>query len=150
MDDEEEVTEVQQWVYLGVRVGADNKRKHGWRIPSKEGEGIYDHKGSYWVIGGIYDVDAVPGSTEAYVSSARYTGEKSDEVDRQVLWAKHHAARAQLENLARERSDAKVDELDKALESILRVAHKLRNGPERDAFVMYVTRRLHAAWFGVE
>lgn len=138
----------ERWVYGGIRVLHD-KRVHAWIDPTGR-ELLYTFpRGGSWAIGSCYTASvARDGPKTTLHGTPAYTGDRHDDEQlRRQLWAQDTAARAQLARLAQERNEARRNAIDEAVEPLLAVARTLKTGPDRDAFIAYVLRRLATAWY---
>jgi hypothetical protein len=130
------------WTYGGVRVDSKGTRKHQWIEPDGS-PGLYADKGSF-VIGGLYHVRVQRDGKHTTRTTPRYTGETVEREERAALEIKDRASRRELAAKSRERNDAAQSALDEALEPLLAIARKTRNGSDLEALVAYVSHRIYA------
>lgn len=128
----------ERWTYAGVRE-LEGKRVHGWLTPDDRTV-LYRESGAHYAIGSVYEVRVSrTGDRTTRHGDPAYTSDRANPGLVAELNAKDHAARVMLAQLARERSDAKRNELDQALEPLREIARKL-NRFERDALAVTVMR----------
>lgn len=129
------------WTYLGQRA-QQGKRFYCWA--DGEGDERWYSKMPASLVGGRYTLDVVRDGerVQVYAKSVEYTGERLDQDARAGAEAAHAAAGVLLAAKTLERRHARDSALEDALEPLQRIARTLPTGPERDAFVAHVIRRL--------
>lgn len=130
------------WTYLGKRLNAEQKPVHVWRDHEGQ-ERVFNAKLKGDVVGGRYslDVERHDDGSVSVKPSLTYVGTDPDRVAI-VLEAKGWSAKA--ERKALERSVARRDVLDEAIQPLLAVAAKARSHDAKAAIVEYVARRIYS------
>jgi len=140
----------ERWRWMGIRLGTSDTKSALWQDARGETRVFaVNRRTEASAIGGYYTAQVTrkdDGSLTLHGAPQFEDGaDRDDELATQ--WAaEDRVARVILRRLARERSAAKQDPLDQALEPLLTVAAKLRTGHDRDALAAYVLRRLNNAW----
>lgn len=135
---------IETWTYAGVRE-RNGKRWYAW--VDADGEEMLWGKLKAGVIGGRYEVPVTrDGEHVSALLSISYVDMTADSVTVAGYTARAVAASTRLSQLARERSDAKRNALDEAMAPLIAVARTLRTGPEREALIAHVIRKISAAW----
>ncbi len=145
MSEPEKVTET--WIYGGIRVTRSNKQAYLWI--DETGRHLVFNKVRASAVGSMYTVTVYRESKDVTVFGVPgYTGLRATDETRLEMQTADTAARTQLEllRLMYGRSDAKQNTLDEVLEPLLVLAKTLRTGTARDAFAMYVVRKINTAW----
>jgi hypothetical protein len=134
----------EQWAYSGVRELA-GKRVLAWLTEAGTGrELLYTMKGTF-VVGEIYraSVTRTPEGKTILHGSPRYAGDGRVEPEvARLLRAEHHTATTRLSLARMERSAARRDELDEALQPLRAIAARLSSRADRAAFLAYVVAEL--------
>jgi len=143
MDEPERRTE--EWTCTGVRM-LNGKRAVSWL--TERGRSLTFVERFRYVCGGLYGVevaDAADGHVTRY-GEPRYRKPHPDAQLRAEWRAKEVAAEAGLATAARERSDAKADALDAAMEPLVAIARTMRTSAQREALAAHVIRLLAKEW----
>lgn len=143
------------WLYAGRRIGRAGEPIDAW-VPGEDGNAqplFYAvDKGPAPVVGALYRVTVTRDGDECTLHGRpEFCRGQVADLDTRVEWAaRDMATRARLSALRRERAAAKRNDarndLDELIEPLRAVAAKLRVGPDRDAFLAYVLRRLSSPW----
>ena len=149
MDSDEQVSE-EIWLYAGIFVDADRKRSHLW-IPEVLCPDVTKrfaaHRESALAVGGEYTVKVSrpePGVTFLH-GQPSYVGVHRDEELRARLQAQHRARDTKYRRKQLEASDKRKSAIDDASGPLLEIA-KHMPGPDRDAFAVYVLRKIMQAY----
>lgn len=141
----------ERWHYAGVRVLAGRKKGHAWVTPAGK-ELYYGAKNnSGGIIGAGYDAEVSraqgpKGTVTTLHGTPRFAVPAAPGDDRVADWAaQDKAAKAELELETLKRNAKRIDPLDEALAPLLALARKVP-APQRDAFAVYVLRRINGAW----
>jgi hypothetical protein len=141
----------ERWVFAGVRVNAERKLTNAWvPDPGQPNEALFfaPQRGEHPVVGASYvaKVDRLEGATFLH-GVPRFEAANAVDVELRAKWtAADEAARARAAAMRRERSEAKANALDEALEPLLTISASLKTRADRDAFVAAVIRRLWSQW----
>jgi len=142
--------ELERWIYLGVRQGEGTSLWTAWvREPAgaaapDERDAVFygDGKTAALVLGGVYEVRVTraDGKTTRHGAPV-YARERIEDADLLATWS----AVAGIQLARRDKGQAQ-EALNDALEPLLKLARKVPNGPQRDAFVAHVMMRLIGGW----
>lgn len=130
--------------YAGRRMPpkrTDSKPIHLW-VAEDGAERVYGFGGA--AVGGVYTFEC-PASepTSVYKGTQTWTGEQCDDSDQVAAWQLEDASTMQaLGRRAAEKRLAKSNELDEALEPLLRIVRRLRTRHDVYAVSAYVSERI--------
>lgn len=153
-ENEGEAPAEEEWVYAGQRLGAVSKKPCDVFIDPNDVDLYFEpDKGAGYVVAGRYLAKvtrhAPQGDDErgglTRHGQPRYLGPLTDETRRAKIQAQDHAARTMLRYRALAASDKRRSSVDEALEPLVMLAKSIPFG-ERDAFTVYVLKRLNRAW----
>lgn len=143
---EEEKPEEFRLIYAGQRCNQEGKIFYAYLQEEGSYQELHFSKLRVGAIGGIYVVQGVTkedGVFSVYPDSIRFSGESIADKERIAFWAAlDQQARAQQALIRKERSLAKSDELERAIEPLLRLMQKARTHNEREALVQVVASRM--------
>lgn len=129
--------QVEIWTCLGQRLGRSGKVSYVWQDADGKELWFSKLKGT---AGGIYEVEAERKPEGITVSQAvKYLHRHADA---DVIRLEDQAAAKEIERSRLEKSDKRIDELDKAIQPLLEVANRTKSYAGRQALIEYVTRRI--------
>jgi hypothetical protein len=139
---------LERWVYAGVRMNGDGKKRHAWIDPAAH-EQWFTKGSARWVIGAVYEVSVTRNGDRRTQHGDPVLAEAADHDDPRVAdyEAADRIAKTHLAARQRERDAAKTSALDEAIAPLERIAARFGSGADLDALAAYVTRRICAAYF---
>jgi hypothetical protein len=148
MTDEQEDIRTETWIYAGTRF--TNKRRYAAWLPLGSDEDdnlhLYEHnQRTTGTVGSEYEIKVNRANGRMSLIEKTYRRQHANDDLRARLEAQHRAAETTLARKALENSDKRRSALEDVLEPLLKLADSVP-APQRDAFSVYVLRRLNSRW----